>query len=127
MSSQHQQQKHHLPQPRFSRNPDSSAQQQAKLLKGKGRGNMLIHQNNSVDPSHINGLSVASGSQPVEKGDQNTQMMQGQTLYPGSGLDPSQPPKPPVSLVISGHIATNTACCCCSQPSPTAGAISDTV
>ncbi|XP_058756978.1 chromatin modification-related protein EAF1 B-like isoform X3 [Vicia villosa] len=124
MSSQHQQQKHHLPQPGFSRNPVSSVTsqavkqrqrqaqqrqyqqparqhpnqpQQAKLLKGIGRGNMLIHQNNSVDPSHINGLSVASGSQPVEKGDQITQMMQGQTLYPGSGLDPSQPPKPPGS------------------------------
>lgn len=106
MSSQHQQQKHHLPQPGFSRNPGSSvtsqavkqrqrqaqqrqyqqparqhpnqpqhtqAQQQAKLLKGMGRGNMLIHQNNSVDPSHINGLYVASESQPVEKGDQITQ------------------------------------------------------
>ncbi|CAI8612409.1 unnamed protein product [Vicia faba] len=155
MSSQHQQQKHHLPQPGFSRNPGSSVtsqamkqrqrqaqqrqyqqparqhpnqpqhaqpQQQAKLLKGIGRGNMLIHQNNSVDPSHINGLSVASGSQPVEKGDQITQMIQGQTSYPGSGLDPSQPPKPPgsahpsnncqlqqkVSPVISGHIATPT-------------------
>ncbi|KAI5388365.1 hypothetical protein KIW84_074164 [Lathyrus oleraceus] len=68
---------------------------------------MLIHQNNSVDPSHINGLSVASGSQPVEKGDQNTQMMQGQTLYPGSGLDPSQPPKPPVSLVHSESLSAS--------------------
>ncbi|XP_050914128.1 chromatin modification-related protein EAF1 B [Lathyrus oleraceus] len=136
MSSQHQQQKHHLPQPGFSRNPGSSvtsqavkqrqrqaqqrqyqqparqhpnqpqhaqAQQQAKLLKGMGRGNMLIYQNDSVDPSHINGLSVASGSQPVEKGDQITQMMQGQTLYPGSGLDPSQPPKPPVSAHPSNN------------------------
>ncbi|KAI5436868.1 hypothetical protein KIW84_023114 [Lathyrus oleraceus] len=54
----------------------TQAQQQAKLLKGMGRGNMLIHQNNSVDPSHINGLSVASGSQPVEKGDQITQKQQ---------------------------------------------------
>ncbi|CAK8541399.1 unnamed protein product [Lathyrus sativus] len=136
MSSQHQQQKHHLPQPGFSRNPGSSVtsqavkqrqrqaqqrqyqqparqhpnqpqhaqpQQQAKLLKGMGRGNMLIHQNNSVDPSHINGLSVASGSQPVEKGDQITQMLQGQTLYPGSGLDPSQPPKPPGSAHPSNN------------------------
>lgn len=124
MSSQHQQQKHHLPQPGFSRNPGSSvtsqavkqrqrqaqqrqyqqsarqhpnqpqhaqAQQQAKILKGIGRGNTLIHQNNSVDPSHINGLSVAPGTQPVEKGDQ---MTQGQTLYPGSGIDPNQPQKP---------------------------------
>ncbi|GAU18248.1 hypothetical protein TSUD_175900 [Trifolium subterraneum] len=127
MSSQHQQQKHHLPQPGFSRNPGSNVtsqavkqrqrqaqqrqyqqparqhpnqpqhaqpQQQAKILKGIGRGNILIHQNNPVDPSHLNGLSVAPGSQPIEKGDQVTQMMQGQSLYPGSGLDPNQPPKP---------------------------------
>ncbi|XP_004514270.1 chromatin modification-related protein EAF1 B-like isoform X2 [Cicer arietinum] len=128
ISSQHQQQKHHLPQPGFSRNPGSSGlasqavkqrqrqpqqrqyqqpsrqhpnqaqhaqpQQQAKLLKAIGRGNTSIHQNNSVDPSHINGLSVAPGSQTVEKGDQIMQMVQGQSLYPGSGLDPNQPSKP---------------------------------
>jgi hypothetical protein len=69
-------------------------QHQAKILKGIGRGNMLIHQNNPVDPSQINGLSVAPGSQPIEKGDQVMQTVQGQSLYPGSGLDPNQPPKP---------------------------------
>ncbi|KAI5444450.1 hypothetical protein KIW84_012904 [Lathyrus oleraceus] len=48
------------------------------------------------------GKATASGSQPVEKGNQNTQMMQGQALCFGSGLDPSEPPKPPVSPYISG-------------------------
>ncbi|WJX81703.1 hypothetical protein P8452_64551 [Trifolium repens] len=136
MSSQHQQQKHHLPQPGFSRNPGSNVtsqavkqrqrqaqqrqyqqparqhpnqpqhaqpQQQAKILKGIGRGNMLIHQNNPVDPSQINGLSVAPGSQPIEKGDQVTQMVQGQSLYSGSGLDPNQPPKPVGPAHPSNH------------------------
>ncbi|KAL5099747.1 hypothetical protein RYX36_004074, partial [Vicia faba] len=64
---------------------------------------MLIQQNNVVDPSHINGLYVASGSQPVEKGNQITQIIQGQTSYPGSGLDPSQPPKPPGSAHPSNN------------------------
>ncbi|KAK7256022.1 hypothetical protein RIF29_29453 [Crotalaria pallida] len=128
MSSQHQQQQHHLPQHGFGRNPGASgltnqavkqrqrqpqqrqyqqpgrqhlnqpqhaqSQQQAKLLKGIGRGNMLVHQSHSVDPSHLNGLSVPSGSQTVEKGDQIMHMMQGQNIHPGSGLNPSQPSKP---------------------------------
>ncbi|XP_019460850.1 PREDICTED: chromatin modification-related protein EAF1 B-like isoform X1 [Lupinus angustifolius] len=122
MPSQHQPQQHHLPQHGLSRNPGASgltnqavkqrqrppqqrqfqqpgrqhaqSQQQAKLLKGIGRGNMLVHQNKSVDPSHQNGLSVPPGSQTVEKGDQIMQMIQGQKVHPGSGLNPSQPSKP---------------------------------
>lgn len=66
------------------------SQQQAKLLKGVGRG-ML--QNLSVDPSHLNGLSLPPGSQPLEKGEQIMQLMQGQGVYPGSGLNSMQPPK----------------------------------
>ncbi|KAI5399196.1 hypothetical protein KIW84_064541 [Lathyrus oleraceus] len=34
--------------------------------------------------------------------------MQSQALCPGCGLDPSQPPKPPVSPFTSGQIATPT-------------------
>ncbi|KAL2336842.1 hypothetical protein Fmac_011288 [Flemingia macrophylla] len=129
LSSQHQQQKHNLPHG-FSRNPSVSAltnqaakqrqrqpqpgrqhpnqpqlassQQQAKLLKGHGRGNMLIHQNNSVDPSHLNGLSVPPGSQTVEKGDQMMPMMQGQNIHAGSG-NPTQSSKPLVSAHSSNH------------------------
>ncbi|XP_061353506.1 chromatin modification-related protein EAF1 B-like isoform X2 [Gastrolobium bilobum] len=137
VSSQHQQQKHHLPQHGFSRNPGASgltnqavkqrqrqpqqrqyqqpgrqhpnqpqnaqSQQQAKLVKGIGRGNMLIHQNNSVDPSHLNGLSVPPGSQTVEKGDQIIHMMQGQNLYPGTGLNPNQTSKPLGPAHSSNH------------------------
>ncbi|KAF1884037.1 hypothetical protein Lal_00012997 [Lupinus albus] len=120
--SQHQSQQHHLPQHGFSRNPGASgltnqsvkqrqrlpqqrqfqqpgrqhaqSQPQAKLLKGVGRGNMLAHQNKSVDPSHQNGLSVPPGSQTVEKGDQIMHMIQGQNVHPESGLNPCQPSKP---------------------------------
>ncbi|RZC00320.1 Chromatin modification-related protein EAF1 A isoform B [Glycine soja] len=80
----------------------AQSQQQAKLLKGLGRGNMLIHQNNSVDPSHLNGLSVSPGSQTVEKVDQIMPVMQGQNLYPGSG-NPNQPSKPLVAAHSSNH------------------------
>ncbi|KAK7293095.1 hypothetical protein RJT34_15956 [Clitoria ternatea] len=127
VSSQHQQQKHHLPQHGFSRNPSASSltnqavkqrqrqpqqrqypqpnrqhpnqqhhsqsQQQAKLLKGMGRGNVLVHQNNSVDSSQLNGLSVPPGGQAVEKGDPISHVMQGQNLYPGSG-NPNRLSKP---------------------------------
>ena len=137
MSAQHQQQKHHLPQHGFSRNPGASgltnqaikqrqrqpqqrqyqqpsrqhpsqpqhvqSQQQAKLLKGIGRGNMVVHQNHSVDPSHLNGLSVPPGSQTVEKGDQIVHMMQGQNTYPGSGLNPNSPSKPLGPAHSSNH------------------------
>ncbi|XP_019413028.1 PREDICTED: chromatin modification-related protein EAF1 B-like isoform X2 [Lupinus angustifolius] len=120
MSSQ---QQHHLPQHGFSRNPGASglttqavkpqqrpyqqpgrqhlnqplhaqSQQQANLHKGIGRGNMSVHQNPAVDPSHLNGLSVPPGSQSVETGDQIMHMMQGQNLHHGSGLNQTQPSKP---------------------------------
>ncbi|KAF7845563.1 chromatin modification-related protein EAF1 B-like isoform X1 [Senna tora] len=136
-SSQHQQQKHQLPQHGFSRNPGASglnnqavkqrqrppqqqqyqqpnrqhpnqrhhaqSQQQAKLLKGIGRGNILVQHNISVDPSNLNGLSVPTGSQTAEKGDQITHMMQGQNLYPVSGLKPTQPSKPLGPAHSSNH------------------------
>ncbi|KAG4377604.1 hypothetical protein GLYMA_18G167833v4 [Glycine max] len=63
---------------------------------------MLIHQNNSVDPSHLNGLSVSPGSQTVEKVDQIMPVMQGQNLYPGSG-NRNQPSKPLVPAHSSNH------------------------
>lgn len=83
---QHPNQRHNVP-----------PQQQAKLLKGIGRGNMLVRQNLSADPSHLNGLSLPAGSQTGEKGDQIMHMIQGQSFYPGSVLNPSQPSQP------SGH------------------------
>lgn len=127
VTSQHQQQKHHLSQHGFSRNPGASgltnqavkprqrqpqqqqyqnpgrqhpnprqhaqSQQQAKLLKGIGRGNMLTHQNIPLDASHLNGLSIPPGSQNTEKGDPVMHVMQGQNSYPESGLSSNQQSK----------------------------------
>ncbi|KAK7389407.1 hypothetical protein VNO78_24425 [Psophocarpus tetragonolobus] len=75
--------------------------QQAKLLKGMGRGNMLVHQNLSMDTSHLSGFSAAS--QTGEKGEQIMHMMQGQNLYSGSGLNPNQPSKPLGHAHSSNH------------------------
>ncbi|KAA8543485.1 hypothetical protein F0562_021020 [Nyssa sinensis] len=87
---QFQQSGRHHPQQRLQ----SQSQQQAKLLKGVGRGNMMMHQNLSVDPSLLNGLSTTPVSQSAEKGEQAMHLMQGQGLYSGSGLNPVQPSKP---------------------------------
>ncbi|KAL5562108.1 hypothetical protein UlMin_031855 [Ulmus minor] len=122
MSGQHQQ-KHHLPPHGLNRNLGASglnnqvgkqrqrlpqqqhlqqtgrhhpqqrqhvqSQQQAKLLKGVGRA---VVQN--LDPSHMNGLSMPPGSQPPEKGEPMMQLMHGQGLYSGPGLNAMQPTKP---------------------------------
>ncbi|XP_012490842.1 chromatin modification-related protein EAF1 B isoform X8 [Gossypium raimondii] len=90
---QFQQSGRHHPQ---QRQPPQS-QQQTKLLKGVGRGNMLVHQNLSADPAHLNGLSMASSNQAAEKGEQIMHLMQGQGLYPGPGTGPVQQSKPLVS------------------------------
>ncbi|WCJ38058.1 Helicase/SANT-associated DNA binding protein [Euphorbia peplus] len=71
----------------------SQSPQQAKVLKGMGRGNVAAHQNLGVDHSHLNGLSVPSNIQNAEKGE-HVHMMQGQGLYSGTGLNPIQPSKP---------------------------------
>ncbi|CAL5388008.1 unnamed protein product [Camellia sinensis] len=72
----------------------SQCQQQAKLIKGVGRGNMPMHQNVTMDPSLLNGLSTTPGNQSAEKAEQVMHLMQGQGLYHGSGLLPVQPSKP---------------------------------
>ncbi|OMO89275.1 hypothetical protein CCACVL1_07948 [Corchorus capsularis] len=98
---QFQQSGRHHPQQR--QQPQS--QQQAKLLKGVGRGNMLVHQNLSVDPAHLNGLTMAPGNQAAEKGEQMMHLMQGQGqgMYSGSGMSPVQPSKPLVSSQSLNH------------------------
>ncbi|XP_038704899.1 chromatin modification-related protein EAF1 B-like isoform X2 [Tripterygium wilfordii] len=90
---QFQQSGRHHPQQR----QNVQSQQQAKHLKGMGRGNMPAHQNLGVDSSHLNSLSDASGSQGVEKGEQMMHLMQGQGLYSGSSLSPVQQSKPLVT------------------------------
>lgn len=68
----------HHPQQR----QQSQSQQQTKLMKGGGRGNMLMHQNLAIDSSLLNGLSTPHGSQSEP------------CLYPSPGLNHVQPPKP---------------------------------
>ncbi|KAJ6343105.1 hypothetical protein OIU76_004944 [Salix suchowensis] len=89
---------HHPQQQQPSQSP-----QQAKLLKGMGRGNMVVHQNLSIDHSPLNGLSVPQGNQGAEKGEQIMHLMQGQGLYSGTGLSPIQSSKPLVSSQSPNH------------------------
>ncbi|XP_022758657.1 chromatin modification-related protein EAF1 B-like isoform X2 [Durio zibethinus] len=96
---QFQQSGRHHPQQR----QQTQSQQQAKLLKGAGRGNMLVHQNLSVDPAHLNVLNMAPGNQAAEKGEQMMHLMQGQGLYSGSGTSHVQPSKSLVSSESSNH------------------------
>ncbi|KAK6940532.1 Helicase/SANT-associated domain [Dillenia turbinata] len=70
----------------------TQSQQQAKMLKGLGRGNALAHQNLSIDSSHLNGLSTTPGGS-VDKGEQVMHVMQGQGLYSGTHLNSVQPSK----------------------------------
>lgn len=70
----------------------AQSQHQAKVVKGVGRGNMLVQQNLGIDPSQLNGLSMPSGNQSTEKGE-HMHLMQGQSLYSGSGVNTVQPSK----------------------------------
>lgn len=76
-----------------SRSHPQQRQLNAKLLKGVGRGNTLMNQNMQIDPSVMNGVSSNSGILASEKGDQMTNSMQNQGLYPGSAINPVQPTK----------------------------------
>ncbi|XP_022144502.1 chromatin modification-related protein EAF1 B isoform X2 [Momordica charantia] len=138
-STQHQI-KHHIPPHGLSRNPGASglnnqavkqrqqsarhhpqqrqqvqSQQQAKLMKGVGRGSMLVHQNLTVDTSVLNGLSVSSGDQASEKGEQIMQLMQGQGSYYGSGVNTVQQSKPLVPQ-SSNHPQLQKNLVCASGP-----------
>ncbi|KAK8688612.1 hypothetical protein V6N13_087366 [Hibiscus sabdariffa] len=90
---QYQQSGRHHPQQR----QQTQSQHQTKISKGVGRGNMLVHQNLSTDSAQLNGLNMASSNQTAEKGEQITQLMQGQGLYSGPGTSPVQQSKPLVS------------------------------
>ncbi|GLT28183.1 hypothetical protein SLA2020_031340 [Shorea laevis] len=79
----------------------TQSQQQAKLLKGMGRGNMVVHP--SVDPSHLNGLSMPPGNQNDEKGEQMMHLVQGQGLYSAPGMSPAQPSKLLMPSQTSNH------------------------
>ncbi|KAL1826151.1 hypothetical protein ACET3Z_012929 [Daucus carota] len=70
----------------------SQSQNQAKITKGVGRGN-LMHENLLTDNTVLNGPSTTPGSHIVEKGEENVQVIQGEELYSGSGLNSVQPQK----------------------------------
>ncbi|XP_028797156.1 chromatin modification-related protein EAF1 B isoform X2 [Neltuma alba] len=68
--------------------------QQAKLVKGMGRGSISVQQNIPIDSSHLHTLSVPPASQTADKGDKISHMMRDQNLHPASNLNPTQPSKP---------------------------------
>ncbi|CAI9770643.1 unnamed protein product [Fraxinus pennsylvanica] len=84
-----QQQVLHGNMPHPQQRQQSQSQQQAKLLKGVGRGN-LMHQNIPVDPSLLDGISMNTGNQFSETGEPSTHLIQGQA-YPGPPLNAVQP------------------------------------
>ncbi|KAH7679081.1 Nucleoplasmin ATPase protein [Dioscorea alata] len=85
-------------QPRNLQQQRQPPQQQAKLIKGLGRGAMMMHQNLPVDASHVNGLTAASKNQVPEK----HLMQQSQGFYSGnSGLNPSLPQQPGQPKIFS--------------------------
>ncbi|XP_042419924.1 chromatin modification-related protein EAF1 B-like isoform X4 [Zingiber officinale] len=62
------------------------SQQQAKLMKGLGRGGMLINHNLSADSSQVSGFSTASKNQLSDK----NILQQSQGFFPASsGLNPT--------------------------------------
>ncbi|XP_054779848.1 LOW QUALITY PROTEIN: chromatin modification-related protein EAF1 B-like [Prosopis cineraria] len=79
------------------------SQQQAKLVKGIGRGSISVQQNISIDSSHVSGLSVPPTSQTADKGDQITHMIRVQHIKPVSNLNPTQPSKPLGPALSSNH------------------------
>ncbi|KAG4138937.1 hypothetical protein ERO13_D07G163200v2 [Gossypium hirsutum] len=90
---QFQQSGRHHPQQR----QQTQSQQQAKLSKGVGRGNMLVHQNPSGDPAHLNSLGVVPGNQAAKNREQMMHLIQGKGLCSRSGLSPVQQSKALVS------------------------------
>lgn len=107
--------RHHPPQ-----RQQSQSQQEAKLLKGVGRGNVMMHQNLQIDPSLMNGLSNNKVNQSAEKGEQATSLIQGHGLYSGSAQGPvhlakqamaphsSSPQQQPQPKIYSGQLPIST-------------------
>ncbi|CAA7045810.1 unnamed protein product [Microthlaspi erraticum] len=72
----------------------TQGQQQNKQLKGMGRGK-TIHQNITVDQSHLNGLTMAPGNQAIEKGEAVVPVRPDQQSNAGTAtsLKPIVPPQ----------------------------------
>ncbi|KAJ8527188.1 hypothetical protein K7X08_029665 [Anisodus acutangulus] len=90
--------RHHPPQ-----RQQSVSQKQAKILKGVGRGKSMIHQNMQTDTSLTDGLPTDQVNQSAEKGEQATQLVQGQGAYAGPGCSLVQPAKQKVSQPQHPH------------------------
>ncbi|XP_060177044.1 chromatin modification-related protein EAF1 B-like isoform X1 [Lycium barbarum] len=90
--------RHHPPQ-----RQQSDSQKQAKVLKGVGRGKSMMHQNIQIDPSLSDGLPTDQVNQSAEKGEQATQLVQGQGVYAGPGCSLVQPAKQKVSQQQHPH------------------------
>ncbi|XP_010488604.1 PREDICTED: chromatin modification-related protein EAF1 B isoform X2 [Camelina sativa] len=80
----------------------TQGQQQSKQLKGMGRGNM-IHQNITVDQSHLNGLTMAPGNQATEKGEPAVAVRPDQQSNAGTTTSTHLPSKPFVPPLSSNH------------------------
>lgn len=79
----------------------SESQKQAKTFKGVGRGKSMIHQNMQIDPSLSDGLPTDQVNQSAEKGEQTTQLLQGQGIV-------AQPAKQKVSQPQHLHSKINS-------------------
>ncbi|KAL0460468.1 UNVERIFIED_CONTAM: Chromatin modification-related protein EAF1 B [Sesamum latifolium] len=79
------------------------AQQPAKVVKGVGRGNMMMHQNMPIDPSLVNGVTTNPVNQCLEKGEATAHLMQSQGVYTSSALNAVQPTRQYVSSQSSNQ------------------------
>lgn len=80
----------------------TQGQQLNKQLKGMGRGNM-IHQNITVDQSHLNGLTMPQGNQATEKGEIAVPVRPDQQSSVGTTTSTNLQSKPFVSPLSSNH------------------------
>lgn len=70
------------------------AQQPAKAAaKGVGRGNPMMHQNASMDPSLVNGVPLSPGNQSTDKGEAAKHLMQNKSFHSGTTLNAVQSTK----------------------------------
>ncbi|XP_015079191.1 chromatin modification-related protein EAF1 B-like [Solanum pennellii] len=91
--------RHHPPQ-----RQQSESQKQAKFLKGVGRGKSMIQQNMQIDPSLSEGLPTDQVNQSAEKGEQATQLLQGQGTLAQPAKQKVSQPQHPHSKINSGQV-----------------------
>ncbi|KAM3373811.1 chromatin modification-related protein EAF1 B [Capsicum galapagoense] len=91
--------RHHPPQ---RQQPES--QKQAKVLKGAGRGKSMTHQTLQIDPSLSDGLPTDQMNQSAEKGEQATQLVQGQGILVQPAKQKVNQPQHAHSKIYSGQV-----------------------